>query len=166
MALWFHCFTHLQRHIGHVSEKCFRITVDIDAPPAHVWAVMMDVERWPEWTASISRVIRLSPGALEVDSRVWIEQPKLPPASWSVTEVRPGAAFTWVSLAPGVRVTARHTVDVSEGGSRVTLSIDYQGILGRLLAWWTRNLNERYLAMEANGLKARCTDLARSSGTI
>ncbi len=120
---------------------------------------MTDVERWPEWTASISRVVPLSPGTLQVGSRLRIHQPKLPPALWWVTELTPGASFTWVSVAPGVRVTARHTVDTSGDGSCVTLSIHYERLLGRLLARWTRDLNERYLAMEANGLKARCTNL-------
>ena len=123
---------------------------------------MSDVERWPEWTASVSRVVQLSPGTLQVGSRVRIHQPKLPPAFWRVTELSPGAGFTWVSVAPGVRVTARHTVDAVGAGSRVTLSIHYEGLLGRLLACWTRRLNERYLIMEADGLKARCTNLSRT----
>jgi hypothetical protein len=42
----------------------------------------------------------------------------------------------------------------------VTLSIRYEGLFGPLLARWTGGLNRRYLAMEANGLKARCTELA------
>jgi hypothetical protein len=45
----------------------------------------------------------------------------------------------------------------------VTLSIRYEGLLGAWLARWTRTLNERYLGMEANGLKARCTALAMKS---
>lgn len=44
-------------------------------------------------------------------------------------------------------------------GCRVTLSIRYEGILGAWLARWTRDLNERYLAMEARGLQARCVKL-------
>ena len=134
--------------------------MDIAAPQPLVWSVMADVERWPEWTASISRVIRLSRGPLQVGSRLRIHQPKFPPAFWRVTELNPGAEFTWVSGAPGLRVTARHAAEASVIGSRVTLSIRYEGLLGALLARWTSDLNGRYLAMEATGLKARCTELA------
>lgn len=143
-----------------MTQTHFSITAEILAPPQLVWSVMADVERWPEWTASISRVKRLSPGPLQVGSRVRIHQPKLPPAFWRVTELNPGGDFTWVSVAPGVRVTARHAVETTAIGCRVTLSIRYEGLLGRWLARWTQDLNERYLAMEANGLKARCTEPA------
>jgi len=53
-----------------MSRIHFSITVEIPAPRPIVWSVMTDVERWPEWTASISRVKRLSPGpfaALQFD---------------------------------------------------------------------------------------------------
>jgi hypothetical protein len=143
-----------------MTRTHFSITVDVPAPPPLVWSVLADVERWPEWTASISRVKRLSPRPLQVDSRVRIHQPKLPPALWRVTELNPGAGFSWVSRAPGVRVTARHTAEAIRIGSRVTLSIHYEGLLGGFLARWTRDVNARYLALEANGLKARCIELA------
>jgi hypothetical protein len=120
---------------------------------------MADVERWPEWTASISIVKPLSAGHLQVGNRYRIHQPKLPPALWRVTELIPETGFTWVSTAPGVRVTAQHSIQPTTGGSRVSLSIRYEGLLAALLARWTGDLNERYLVMEANGLKARCTRL-------
>jgi hypothetical protein len=136
--------------------------VDVAAPPPQVWSVMADIERWPEWTPTVSRLKLLTPGLFQVGSRVRIHQPKLPPAVWRVSELNPGAGFTWVSVAPGVRVTARHTVDASGIGSKVSLSIQYEGLLGGLLARWMRDLNERYLAIEAGGLKARCAHLAAS----
>jgi len=143
-----------------MTRTQFSTTVEIPAPPPLVWPVLAAVERWPEWTASISRVKMLSSGPLQVGSRVRIHQPKLPPAFWRVTELDPGASFTWVSRAPGLRVTARHTVAAAGNGSCVTLSIHYEGLLGGLMARRVGNLNEDYLALEANGLKARCTELA------
>lgn len=121
---------------------------------------MADVARWPEWTESVSRVKMLSPGRLQVGSRVRIHQPKLPPAYWRVTELNPGTSFTWVSHAPGVRVTACHNAGTIAFGTRVTLSIHYAGWLGSLVARWVGELNVRYLAMEASGLKSRFTELA------
>jgi uncharacterized membrane protein len=143
-----------------MTRTDFKITVEIPAPPPLVWSVLADLECWPEWTASVSSVKRLSPGPLQVGSRVRIHQPKLPPANWRLTKLNPGASFTWISRAPGVRVTARHTVAVAGNGSSVTLSIHYEGLLGGSLARWVGKLNESYLALEANGLKARCTELA------
>ena len=143
-----------------MTRTHFSITVDIPAPQPLMWSVMVDIDRWPEWTASVSRVKRLSAGPLRVGSRVWIHQPKLPPARWRVTELNPGIGFTSVSVAPGVRVVARHWIEPAQDGCRATLSIRYEGLLGTLLARWVGDLNDRYLALEAAGLKARCTELA------
>src|SRR5262245_33939484 len=110
-----------------MTRSNFSRTVEIPTPLPLVWSVMADVERWPEWTASISSVKLLSPGPLQVGSRVRIHQPKLPPAFWRVVELNPGAGFTWVSRAPGARVTARHAAEAAASGTRVTLSIHYEG---------------------------------------
>jgi len=146
-----------------MKQTNFSITIEIPAPRPVVWSVISDVERWPEWAPSISRVKKLSAGPLQVGSRARVHQPKLPPAYWRVTEFDPGAGFTWVSLAPGMRVTARHEVQGDASGCFVTLSIIYEGRLGALLARWVGNLNNRYLTMEANGLKSRCTELLAKS---
>ena len=45
----------------------------IDASPEDIWRVLVDVERWPEWTPSITRLEKLDPGDLRVGQRVRIE---------------------------------------------------------------------------------------------
>jgi hypothetical protein len=133
----------------------FRIDVEIQAAPDRVWSVMGDFERWPEWTPTVTSIQRLDGGPVAIGSRLRIRQPKLPPAVWRLTQLDPGKSFTWVTGGPGVRVTARHWVEASESGSRATLSLQFSGLLGPLVARLTRGLNQRYLALEAKGLKGR-----------
>jgi len=138
-----------------MTKTRFSIAVEIPAPAGAVWRVMAAVERWPEWTASVKQVKLLTPGPLAVSGRVQLHQPGFPPARWQVTDLEEGRRFTWVSQLPFLRVTARHEIKPANSGSCATLSICYAGWLGPLMALLTRNVNDRYLAMEANGLKAR-----------
>jgi hypothetical protein len=52
-------------------------------------------------------------------------------------------------------VTARHFVTPIGTGSRATLSLNFSGILGPFFGRLTHDINNRYLAMEAAGLKRR-----------
>ena len=137
-----------------MPQSRFSSSIDIAAPPDRVWSVMRDVERWSEWTPSVTS-IELLDGALTVGSRARVRQPRLPAALWEVTDIQEGREFTWVSRAPGILVLARHGVAPVAGGAHATLSIEYSGALGPLLARLTRTINDRYLALEAEGLKAR-----------
>jgi uncharacterized membrane protein len=133
----------------------FSTSIDIDAPSDRVWSVMRDVERWPEWTASVTSIELLDGRPLAVGTRVRVRQPRLPAALWEVTDLQDGKEFTWESRAPGILVVARHGVVPVVDGARATLSIEYSGALGPLLARLTRSINDEYLALEATGLKAR-----------
>jgi uncharacterized membrane protein len=147
----------LLRHNDNFTAMTdFSIEVEIQAPPELVWAVMRDVERWPEWTQTVTSIKLLDRGPLTVGSRAIIRQPKLPPAKWRVTELdEPRRSFAWASWGPGVRVIARHWVEACGQGSRATLSLRFSGILAGLFGYVTRGLNDRYLAIEAKGLKKR-----------
>lgn len=133
----------------------FSRSIDIAAPPERVAAVMIDVERWHEWTASIRRVSILGGGPLAVGKRALVRQPGVPPAFWKATELDPARGFTWTSFAPGLLVVGRHYAEATPGGSRATLSLDYTGLFGPLMARLTLGLNDKYIAMEAEGLKRR-----------
>ena len=133
----------------------FSISIDIDAPVERVWQVMSDVDRWHEWTPSITGVKRLGRAPFAVGSRALVRQPKFPPAVWKVIEIVPGRSFSWVSVAPGLRVVGHHRVDPAPAGSRATLALDLEGIFGGLWGRMTKGITERYIAFEASGLKAR-----------
>jgi uncharacterized membrane protein len=136
--------------------KEFKIVVDIKAPASQVFAVLRDVERWPEWTPTVTSIQRAENGPLAVGSSAWIKQPKLRDAVWRVTELEDGKRFAWVTRSPGVQVKGDHVVESAGTGSKVTLSIQVWGLFAPLVAGLYRGLFEQYLATEANGLRRRC----------
>lgn len=133
----------------------FTISVDIDADPQRVWDTLMNVERWPEWTASMTKVTRLDAGPLGPDSRVRIEQPRMPPAVWQVTRFEPPVFFTWISERRGLRTEASHRL-VQRPVRGVELEVAQTGSLAWLLSLLYGRLTRRYVGMEAQGLKRSC----------
>jgi uncharacterized membrane protein len=134
----------------------FESSVVIQAPPARVWEVFSDVQRWPEWTETIDSVERLDDGPIQVGARTRIRQPKLPVAVWTVTELVEGEYFEWVSRGPGIRTTGGHRVVATPAGTVATSTIVQEGPLGRLFGRLLANLTNRYLALEGEGLRKRC----------
>lgn len=133
----------------------FQTTINISAPPTRVWAVISDVERWPEWTKSVTSVTRTSSGPLGVGSTARVRQPKLAPADFVVTRWEPDRGFDWVTRHPLVTAVGGHWIEPTATGSRVTLSVEYSGALAGIIAWIYGGLTTRYIAMEAEGLERR-----------
>lgn len=130
-------------------------SIDIQAPADVVWRVYADVERWPDWTASMDEVTFVRGDALADGAEVRIKQPRLPRVTWVVTELRPGASWTWEARSPGALTVARHVVTPTDDGTtRVEQSIDQTGPVGGLVGRAIAGLTHRYLRMEAEGLKA------------
>lgn len=134
----------------------FRTSIDIAAPPDRVWSVVRDVERWHEWTASITSIERLDDGPLRMGSRATVRQPKLPKNTFRVTALEEGRGFSWESKSPGVRGIGHHWIEPTPNGCRVTLGVDFRGPLAWLVSRLYGTLTQRYIEMEAAGLKRRC----------
>lgn len=129
--------------------------ISIDAPPEKVWQVMTEVEKWPEWTKSVTSVMKLDEGPLARGSRVRIQQPKAPAAVWIVTEFAAGSFFQWETSSPAIQSVARHRVEPEGDGTRVTLEVEQSGLFAAILSRWLKRLSRRFIDMEAAGLKAR-----------
>jgi hypothetical protein len=82
---------------------------------------------------------------------------------WKVTALDQGRSFTWGTGAPGMRVYAHHSVEAIAGGARATLSLHFDGVLGRLAGRLTAGLNNLYLGMEAAGLRRRSEERGRAT---
>jgi uncharacterized membrane protein len=130
-------------------------TVIIDATPDKVFAVLCDVERWPEWTSTMISVRRLDTGPFTVGSTAEVRQPKLRAAVWQVTELDANRNFTWTTRSPGLRMKAGHLVEAHGTGSRVALSFEMSGLIAPLVSRLYGSLIDEYVVTESLGLKKR-----------
>jgi len=92
----------------------FTTSVEIDAPPARVWDILVDVGRWPDWTDSMSHIELLDAPELAQGSRARIRQPRLPAAVWTVTEFEAGRRFTWQAPVLAARSSPRMCWNLSQ----------------------------------------------------
>lgn len=139
--------------------------VEIAAPATLVWEVFTDVERWPEWTESVTRLVALDGPGIGVGKRFQIKQPKMPTLVWEVTAVDPGVSWTWVQRSPGGTTSADHTLTALAGGrTLVHQKLDQRGPVGALVGRLMLRTTRRYLDMEAQGLKSRSEQLRHSLG--
>ena len=117
---------------------------------------MSDVLRWKEWTASITEVTRLdSAPSVGVGSCYRVKQPRFPAAIWTVDLWEPPRRFRWHYTSPGARMVGDHSIESTAAGCRVTLSFAASGPIGTLIARLTKTTTERYVELEAEGLKRR-----------
>jgi uncharacterized membrane protein len=141
-------------------------TVEIDAPAQLVWQVFSDVQRWPDWTASVTSLVGRDGADLAVGKRFAIKQPGMSKLVWKVTELDPGLSWTWVQRSAGVLVSARHEVTARPGGrTLVRQQLEQRGVLGALVGRLMAKKTKRFLEIEAQGLKTRCETLSRADGS-
>ncbi|BBX23802.1 hypothetical protein MTER_32130 [Mycolicibacter terrae] len=137
-------------------------TDSIAARPADVWAVLTDLEHWPDWTASMREITRLDAGPLCVGSTARVRQPTGRPMVWTVTELADERSFTWTASTAGIRFTGYHELIPTGSGVQAVLTFTVTGPmawLGRLLAG---GRVRRYVDMEADGLKRHSEDRSRT----
>lgn len=94
-------------------------------------------------------------GPLRLGARARVEQPRLRPAVYTVTELVEGRSFTWQMRALGVTGTATHEVTPTAEGAEVRLAVTFSGPLGGLVGRLAGPLTRNYLRQEARGLKRR-----------
>jgi Polyketide cyclase / dehydrase and lipid transport len=125
------------------------------AEPARLWAVLSDVEKWPEWIEVYEEVRRTESGPLKLGDTAYVKQEGLAGGEWRVTELEESRVFAWESRQPGVRIVGRHVVEAGQaGGSRLILQLEMtgwaSGIAGLVMGKKVRS----YVDLEAARLAA------------
>jgi uncharacterized membrane protein len=132
----------------------FEQSIDIEASQQRVWDVLSDLEAWPQRIETVDVVELLTPAPVGKGSRVRLKQPRLPEGTWEVTVWDAPSYFEWRQKSGGVTSVAGHRVEaLEEGRSRLTLTLDMRGLLVAIVALFYRGLTNRYMTIEAQGMK-------------
>ncbi len=132
----------------------FEKAIEIDAPQQRVWDVLSDIEAWPGRIETVDVVELLTPAPIRKGSQVRLKQPKLPEGTWDITVWDPPSYFEWTQKTGGVTSVAGHRVEaLGEGRARLTLTLDMRGFLVPVIGRFYRGLTNRYMDLEAEGMK-------------
>ena len=132
----------------------FEQSIDIDARQQRVWDVLGDLEAWPQRIETVDVVELLTPAPVGEGSSVRLKQPKLPEGTWEVTVWDAPSYFEFRQQSGGVTNVAGHRVEaLEEGRSRLTLTLDMRGLLVPVVALFYKGLTNRYMTIEAQGMK-------------
>ena len=138
----------------------FETSIEIDAPQQRVWDVLSALEAWPQRIETVDTVELLTPAPLTNGSRVRLRQPKLPEGTWDITVWDAPSYFEWTQESDGVTSVAGHRVEaLGESRARLTLTLDMRGFLIPIMLLFYKELTNRYMNLEAEGMK-RAAEMA------
>jgi uncharacterized membrane protein len=132
----------------------FEKSIEIDAAQQRVWDVLSDIEAWPQRIETVDAVELVTPAPISTGSRVRLKQPKLPDGTWDIHVWDAPSYFEWTQKTPGATIVAGHRVEaLGEGRARLTLTIDMSGFLVPITGLLYKDLTNRYMNLEAEGMK-------------
>ncbi len=120
--------------------KTMSATIQIDAPPMTVWAILTDLDSYPDWNP----LFREASGQIAVGSRITLRSVhpangRLMTVKPKITAAHPGAELRWASSLPGI-ISGEHSFALSPAGNgtQVVQSESFRGLLvplsGKILA--------------------------------
>ena len=107
-------------------------SLETTAPPATVWRVWSDVNRWPEWNPDMKES-RLD-GPLKLGATGMINTKSGGKHDVVVTHFQDGRSFELESTAlPGTKMAIRATIAPSGAGTLISQGFEPRGLLAPLL---------------------------------
>jgi carbon monoxide dehydrogenase subunit G len=133
----------------------------VAAPPERVFAIAIDIPRWPERISAIDRIELLTPGPVGVGTRFRETRTmhgREASEEMTFESIDPPRTFVLVAESHGARYRAEHTFDPEGDGTRLTLTFESVPVTlaARLLtplALIMRGPLRRQLAQDLSDLK-------------
>lgn len=128
-----------------------RFEVEVEAPPARIWDLLVDVEGWPRWNPGLQfAVLR---GDLAIGSRVDCRVDGMRIRS-RVADLDPLRVLGFSLATIGATGHARWELEgLAQGSTRVRLQEEWRGVVVRLLAPTLRRTLEVSRSAALEGLR-------------
>jgi len=122
----------------------FCSSVEIDAPPEKVFALVDNLEDWPQWIPSIKKIENVSGGPLREGSRIRVTAKSgiTVKLLMTITEFVPGERGVMQGSVLGTRMTRYYTFERVGEGTRLTAGGDVSGPLAFLVCRGGQRLSE------------------------
>ena len=154
-----------ERVQGRIFPSEISAGIDIDAPAALVWQILMDFDQYSQWNAFCPRVATDFQLGSPVDMQVRLVPGKKPMRQVEyLNMVEPGHRFAWGYAMGGpliLQANRYQTVtDIGDGRSRYDTTDKFCGLLVPLMnLLYARHIQQGF-EDTARGLKARAESLA------
>jgi uncharacterized membrane protein len=135
-------------------------SIEIARPPEEVFAYIDDLSRHGEWQEQIQQVTVLTDGPTKVGSRAR-DRRKVPGSvqeiTYEITAHDPPRSASFRGVDGPVRPVGTVRVEPANGGSRVTIELDFQGhgLGGKLLLPLVRGQARKQVPRDQQKLKER-----------
>jgi hypothetical protein len=136
--------------------------IDIDAPPATVWAILADLGSYREWNPLFVE----ADGHVAVGQRVTLRSKRpgtdrLTTVRPTITKADPDSELRWVARVPAI-ITGEHAFALSPagGGTRLVQSETFRGLLASIPNPAFDNAEASFRALN-EALRARAEQRAR-----
>lgn len=135
--------------------KTFSATTTVAAPPAVLWAILIDAPRFPEWDPNLDHI----EGTIALGNALKVFTKQSPGRAFPVTVrvFEPDRGMTWSGGMPLGLFKGERTftlVPQSDGGTVFTLKEVFSGLLSPLIVRTIPDLDPVFAAFAA-GLKQR-----------
>jgi hypothetical protein len=111
--------------------KTMSATIQIDAPSMTVWAILTDLDSYPDWNP----LFREASGQIAVGNRISLRtvhpaNGRLMTVKPKITVADPGAELRWTSSLPGI-ISGEHSFTLTQagGGTRLVQAETFRGLL-------------------------------------
>lgn len=125
----------------------------IKCPPADVFAFLADPENDPQWRSGVLDLKRVSGSGLGARYVQGVKGPggRRIPADIEITELTPGEAIAFQTVAGPLRPRGRYVLETADGGTRVRfeLEADVRGVKRLIAPMVQKTMNNEVRQLEA-----------------